>query len=269
MNDTRVFKKTVWNFYKKNKREFPWRTNCDPYWVLISEIMLQQTQVSRALIKFPEFIESFPTLTSLACATTTQILNAWQGLGYNRRALYLKQIAKIICTQHDGCIPKDSAKLNQFPGIGPNTAGSIIAFAYNIPIPFIETNIRTVFLHHFFHGKKNISDAMLMPLITKTLDKKNPREWYWALMDYGSYLKKQFKNPSRGSRHHIKQKKFEGSLRQIRGLIIKIILKNGALDAKKIAADINRPIPEIQCALDGLLTENFLVLKRNRYFLLN
>ncbi|MCX6781368.1 MAG: A/G-specific adenine glycosylase, partial [Candidatus Magasanikbacteria bacterium] len=218
------FRRLVLDFYKKNGRALPWRTNTDPYWVLVSEIMLQQTQVPRGLVKFPEFIERFPTIQALAVASIPDVLSAWQGLGYNRRALFLKRTAELIVTHYGGEIPTDLETLKRFPGIGPNTAASILAFAYNIPHPFIETNVRTVFLNHFFNGELNISDAQLMPLIAEALDKKNTRRWHWALMDYGTHLKKTQGNASKNSRHYVKQTRFEGSLRQVRGLILKTLL---------------------------------------------
>jgi A/G-specific adenine glycosylase len=256
------FRRVVWQHYKKNGRKLPWRDNTNPYWVLISEVMLQQTQVARGLVKFPEFISRFPDLTSLAQATTAEVLTAWQGLGYNRRALYLKRTAEIISKFHDGKIPNDIEILKRFPGIGPNTAASILTFAFNEPCVFIETNVRTVFLDRFFPNEENISDAQLMPFIVEALDKKNPREWYWALMDYGTFLKKEQGNSSRRSRHYTKQTKFEGSLRQLRGHVVRLFLKHKKLSIEKIQQlSPDKTQATIEQVVGQLLSEGFIEKK--------
>ncbi len=204
------FTSSIWSHYKKHRRSFPWRERISPYRILVSEIMLQQTQANRVVKKYNAFIKKFPTLKKLNAAKNEDVLRAWQGLGYNRRALYLKSITKI---------PKTYEELVELPGIGPNTAGSILAFAYNIPHPFIETNIRSVFIHFFFKNKERVHDK----LVKETLDHKNPREWYYALMDYGAMLKKT-ENPSQKSTHYKKQSAFKGSRRQKRGEILRILL---------------------------------------------
>jgi A/G-specific adenine glycosylase len=230
--------------------------------------MLQQTQVPRGLVKFPEFIGVFPSVEALAAATTPEVLAAWQGLGYNRRALYLKRAAEIIVRAHAGVIPDDPSVLQQLPGIGPNTAASIATFAYNKSVLFIETNVRTVFLHHFFPGEEGVADAQLMPLIAEAQDAKNPREWYWALMDYGTFLKKEFGNASRRSRHYTKQSKFEGSLRQLRGHILRLLLQHNRLTAEQVLElSPNRTQGEVEDALGQLLGEGFVVLTGDEYIL--
>jgi A/G-specific adenine glycosylase len=227
--DTTKFKRTIWKYYRSHKREMFWRDHPTPYYVTVSEIMLQQTQVSRVAVKFETFIKKFPDWKSLARASISDVLNEWSGLGYNRRALYLRRIAGTI-TQNEaweGDLPRTVTDLSKLPGIGPNTAGSILAFAYNQPVTFIETNIRSVYIHFFFgHSKKKISDKSILPLIKKTVDTKNSREWYYALMDYGAYLKSIAPNPSRKSAHHIKQKPFKGSNRELRSKILRLAMKS-------------------------------------------
>jgi A/G-specific adenine glycosylase len=267
-SDIKKFRKIVLDHYKQHGRVLPWRENTNPYWVLISEVMLQQTQVPRGLVKFPEFIGVFPSVEALAAATTPEVLAAWQGLGYNRRALYLKRAAEIIVRTYAGVIPDDPAVLQQLPGIGPNTAASIATFAYNRSVPFIETNVRTVFLHHFFPGEDGVSDAQLMPLIAEAQDVKNPREWYWALMDYGTFLKKEFGNASRRSRHYTKQSKFEGSLRQLRGHILRLLLKQKRLTAEQILKlSPDRTQGDVETVLGQLFGENFIVKNCGLYSL--
>lgn len=229
------FVSLVWDYYDKHGRELPWRHTTDPYAIMVSEIMLQQTQVGRVIPKFAAFLQVFPTIHKLANAPLSAALEAWSGLGYNRRAKYLHQTAQIISQNYQGKFPQKIDELTALPGIGLNTAGAILAYAYNMPVVFIETNIRTVYIHHFFAGKSDVTDKELRPIIEKTLDATNPREWYWALMDYGSFLKQSVGNVSRNSKHYTKQAPFEGSKRKVRGAILRALagrnLKSAELQA--------------------------------------
>lgn len=220
-----AFRKTVYNYYERHGRCFPWRETTDPYRILVSEVMLQQTQAPRVLLKYERFVRLFPEVSILAAAPLHDILDAWQGLGYNRRALLLKQAAERIVTLHGGIVPRDEESLVSLPGIGPATARAVRAFAFNEAVILIETNIRAVFIHHFFPQKESVSDSRLRPLIEKALDRNNPGRWYNALMDYGTFLKKAHANPARRSAHHQKQSPFEGSVRQVRGAIIRLLLE--------------------------------------------
>jgi A/G-specific adenine glycosylase len=230
------FRTLIYDYYAQNKRKFAWRDVENPYYILVSEIMLQQTQTYRVAEKFDAFVTVLPTIHDLAAAPWPLVLGLWKGLGYNRRALYLQQTAHRLVTEHGGVIPREPAILQTMPGIGPATARSIVVFAYNQKEVFIETNIRAVFLHHFFAGQTEITDTQLMPLVAKTLDNKNPRQWYYALMDYGVMLKKRYKNPGRASKHHNVQSKFEGSDRQIRGRILDALLRYGKLSCDDLCA---------------------------------
>jgi A/G-specific adenine glycosylase len=215
------FKEIVWDYYAQNQRKMPWRANPEPYWVLVSELMLQQTQVSRVLPKFEQFIATFPTVNDLSKASLAEVLTVWSGLGYNRRAKFLHATAQAVHQKYGGKIPATVEELVQLPGIGKNTAGAIMAYAFNNPVVFIETNIRTVFFYHFFANGADILDIELIPLIQQTLDNEHPREWYWALMDYGTFLKQTIGNNTNRSRHYTKQSAFKGSRREIRGRVLK------------------------------------------------
>ncbi|MDB5237888.1 MAG: endonuclease [Candidatus Kaiserbacteria bacterium] len=226
------FQKEVWKYYHTHGRhDLPWRKTRDPYKILVSEIMLQQTQVSRVLEKYKEFLTNFPTVYVLAQATLTEVIRTWSGLGYNRRGKYLHDSAKMIVTAYNGDFVE--ALVNPLPGVGPYTRAAVRTFAFNEPHTMIETNIRAVYIHHFFKEGKPVSDKELIPLIEKAMPISppagGPREWHWALMDYGSYLKKQFPNPSRRSAGYTKQSKFEGSLRQVRGMILRELHKGPSL----------------------------------------
>jgi len=261
-----IFQITVYDYYLKNKRQFIWRENITPYSILVSEIMLQQTQTSRVVPKFIAWLEKFPTIESLAQASDFDVLSAWQGLGYNRRGLALGCIAKTVVTQFNGKLPNDPVILQTFPAIGPNTAGSICAFAFNRPTTFIETNIRTVFTHTFFPGQSNIDDKQLLPLIEETVDATNPQEWYYALMDYGVYLKQQFPKINSASKHHTPQKKFHGSARQVRGIIIKILTQNKSIKHHELTELVTFYLPENKHCADkiiGLMVQEKIIKQKN------
>jgi A/G-specific adenine glycosylase len=260
------FQQEIISYYLKNKRTMPWRDISNPYKIFVSEMMLQQTQVERVKIKYAEFIKKFPTLKSVAQADKSEILKVWQGLGYNRRALFIKRACEEIISKHKGIFPKDFQILQTLPGIGPSTAGAICAFAYNQPVFFIETNVRAVILHFFFEHKEKISDKEVMQTLQKVTSyhpkpqtchpelvsgsrntiarsrvkpgmtasmlgiTTTPRDWYYALYDYGTFLKKSLgKNKTKlhqKSKHYSKQSKFEGSFRQKRAQVLKLKLSN-------------------------------------------
>ena len=224
-NKIAPFQSFIWGFYKTFGRSFTWRNTDNPYHVVVSEIMLQQTQTHRVTQKYEQFTDEFPHFESLAQASLRDVLSLWQGLGYNRRAQYLQKTAQKVVHEYNGQLPDNPAELETFPGIGKYTAGSICAFAFNKPTVFVETNIRTVYIYSFLPKAHTVSDNELLPLVAATVDHNNPREWYYALMDYGAWLKKKHVNPTRKSSHYTRQSKFEGSDRQIRGRIIKILIE--------------------------------------------
>jgi A/G-specific adenine glycosylase len=259
MHTVDTFQKFIWDFYRVNKRPFAWRNSDNPYFVVVSEMMLQQTQTYRVIEKYKEFITVFPTFEALASAQLRDILLVWQGLGYYRRARYLHQIAQIVINDYDGVLPNNTQLLETFPGIGPATAASICAFAFNQSTLFIETNIRTVFIHSFFSDKESVSDKEIMSLVTATVDKLNAREWYYALMDYGVWLKAEHGNANRKSAHYTKQTKFEGSDRQIRAKILKLITQHEDITDEFIVVTINKEIERVKKIVYQLVNEQFIV----------
>jgi len=228
------FRNLVYSEYKKNGRTFPWRENLDPWGILVSELMLQQTQTERVVPYWKRWMEKWPSPSTLAKASLEEVLREWSGLGYNRRGKYLKESAVIIERDFGGIVPCVPETLVKLPGIGPYTAGAIACFAYNYPSVFIETNIRSVMLHFFFPDREGISDSEIIPLIKETLDNKDPRKWYWALMDYGAILKKTNTNPNRRSVHYGRQSAFSGSFRQIRGSLIRVLVARGPATAEEL-----------------------------------
>ena len=262
---TKQFQKEIYRHYRAEGRTLPWRFEKDPYKIFISEVMLQQTQVSRVQEKYGAFLKKFPEFRALSRAPLSQVLRAWQGLGYNRRALQLRGAAEEIVRSHGGALPREREKLEALPGIGPATARSIRAFAFNEPEVFIETNIRSVYLHFFFPKSKNVPDKKLLPFIEKTLDRKNPREWYYALMDYGAMLKKSVVNPSRRSAAHVRQKKFKGSIREARGAVIRLLLAHPA-SLSELQKNLSLEPKKIEQAVQGLAKEGFLRKTKKGYF---
>lgn len=206
-------------------RDLPWRNIDDAYAVLISEVMLQQTQVKRVLVYWERFLDAFPTIDALAAASTGEVVALWQGLGYNRRALALKRCAEECSRTWEGKLPETAEELIALPGIGQATAAGVVAFAFDRPSVYLETNVRTVLLHELFPGVDAVDDKVLAPLAAAAcLRRESPRRWYYALLDYGAYLKTQVENPSRRSAHYARQSAFEGSRRQKRAELVRIVL---------------------------------------------
>ena len=261
----RAFQHHIYSRSHTAPRPMPWRDTHDPYRILISEIMLQQTQVERVKVKYGEFLTAFPTLDALASAPLVDVLQIWHGLGYNRRALNLKRCAEEILIRFNGRFPSSVSELESLPGIGPYTARAVAAFAFGITEPCIETNIRTVCLHFFFHNLDTVSDREILPLVAATLDYDNPREWYYALMDYGVMLKQLYPNPSRRSSHHARQSRFEGSNRQLRSRLLGTLLSSSGMSADELADQLGIERQDSERNLADMEQEGFLFQKNGRY----
>lgn len=249
------FQNKIYDFYRDNKRRFAWRQDITPYRVFISEVMLQQTQTSRVISKFEQWMGRFPDFESVACASTHDILATWQGLGYNRRGLALHKASQMIVNDFGGQLPQSLSELESLPGIGPNTAGSISAFAFNLPVTFIETNIRTVFLHQFFAGVDGVRDKDILSLVAQTVDQDSPREWYYALMDYGVHIKKELKANNKASKHYVRQSKFTGSRREVRGSIIRLLTQMKQLPQHDLCFLVQQEIPHNQHDVELVLRQ--------------
>jgi len=240
-------------------RKLPWRETNDIYAIVISEFMLQQTQVMRVREYYPRWIIQFPDWAALASASRAEVLCAWQGLGYNHRALRLQDCARILIETYQGKVPQDYDTLCALPGIGPATAAAIQIFGFNKPSLYIETNVRAVYLHHFFpNAITRIDDKKIIPFIEATQDTKHPRLWNWLILDYGAWIKKHFPNPTRTSTQYRRQSSFKNSRRYYRGQILKRVLQN-PLSIQSIV-DI---FPEINIneVIRDLQKEGFIVVK--------
>jgi len=265
LSQVRAFRKKVLGQFARHGRDLPWRKRVTPYRVLVSEIMLQQTQVERVIDKYNEFLAAFPDFQSLAEAPPAKLLRLWSGMGYNRRALALTQLAKVIVAEYKGRLPSDPEQLVALPGIGPYTAGAIAAFAFNKPVIFMDTNIRRVYIHEFFQDRKNIHDDELLPLVRQTLDAKDARTWYNALMDYGTMLKKEHDNPNKRSAHYTRQSPFENSNRQVRGRIVKALVAGKPLTVERIVQSTGMDAERVKKNLVQLNKEGF-IKKKGRAF---
>jgi A/G-specific adenine glycosylase len=254
----RTFRKNILGRYHASPRPMPWRETDDPYEILVSEIMLQQTQVERVKVKYAQFLAAFPTLGDLAAAPLANVLLTWQGLGYNRRAIALKRCAETIVSHFNGIFPGTIAELESLPGIGPYTARAVAAFAFGIAEPLIETNIRTVFIHFFFQGREQVGDREIMPLVTATLEHDNPRHWYYALMDFGVLIKQLHPNPGRRSRHHAQQSRFEGSNRQLRSRLLRTVMEKQGITVTELAGMLGAEIGSVERNLVDMEREGFL-----------
>ena len=233
------FCQLVWSRGEELYRDLPWRCTQDPYEVLVSEVMLQQTQVSRVEKRWSRFLERFPTIDALASASSADVVGEWQGLGYNRRALALKRCADACAASFQGTIPQGYDELVALPGIGPATAAGVRAFAFDMPGVYLETNVRTVFLHELFPDQYDVSDKQIAPLVQEACPGSDVRRWYYALLDYGASLKRSVVNPSRRSKEHVRQSRFEGSRRQKRAEVVRLVLCDPGIRSVDVFEGLN------------------------------
>ncbi len=254
----RRFRGIVLSWYADRRREMPWRETRDPWAILVSEIMLQQTQTERVKPKYLAWMDRFPDPESLAAAPLDEVLRMWSGLGYNRRALALVRAAGEIALRFSGEVPRDEEELRSLPGIGSYTAAAVAAFAFGVPSVVIETNVRAVFLHHFFPDSEKVPDRDLEPLVQASVDREDPRTWYYALMDYGVELKRRFGNPSRKSAKHVKQSPFADSNRRLRGEVLRLLSAKPLLPVRDLARELPFSEERVHSALGDLVAEGFI-----------
>lgn len=283
--DVRRFQSLIREQGRLLYRDLPWRNTRDPYGIWLSEVMLQQTQVVRGIQYWERWLERFPTVDALAAASLPDVLEMWQGLGYNRRALMLHKAAGIVSAEFGGIFPHDKPALLALPGVGPATAAGIRVFAFDEPDVYLETNVRAVFLHEFKPDKVDVPDRDIIPLIEATCPVDDVRGWYYALLDYGAHLKATMVNPSRRSRGHVRQSTFEGSRRQKRAWLLRAVMVasegegNGGASVgstlEGLARELNSAeskagrgeveVSEVGSILSDLVAEGFIVCEGERY----
>lgn len=262
-----TFRRVVLDFFKRSKRSFPWRETHDPYEILVSEIMLQQTQTERVAQKYQHFLQRFASCEELAKASVGEVIAVWQGLGYYRRALNLHRAAQMIVREYGARFPEDVETLRSLPGLGPYTAAAVATFAFGKAVPMIETNIRALYLYSFFPERSSVSDKEVLELVEATLDKRNPRRWFYALMDLGVELKRRRKKINQRSKHYTRQSKFEGSHRQVRAALLRVLTENKRAKREAIEKLTKYDPERIEKALGELEREGFVTCNKGSYAL--
>ncbi len=250
----------VLSFHAKEGRDFSWRRTTDPWAILVSEVMLQQTQTARVEPLFDAWMSRFPLAKNVADAGMAELYEAWKGLGYNSRAMRLRETARICVADYGGLPPSNEKLLLQLPGVGRYTARAVLAFAWNIPSSFLETNIRAALIFHFFDGAEKITDRELESVAETVMVRDDARRWYYALMDYGAWLKKQEPNPARKAAVYAKQSTFQGSVRQARGALLRLLGERGTASLSWIAAESGIEYNRLQLAANGLARDGILTL---------
>ncbi len=264
----RAFQSLIWDYYRRHARPMPWRESSNPYHIYLSEVMLQQTQVTRVLPRYLQYIKRYPTIAKVAQAPSAQLLQIWQGLGYNRRAVNMGRACRLMMAHHSGKVPQRREELLALPGVGAATAGAILVYAFGKRIPFIETNIRRLFIHFFFAehpATDSIADREIMPLIEQSLPRRKLRHWFYALTDYGARLARQRPNPNRRAQAYRQQSAFAGSHRALRGAIVRYVLQEGALSRPLLCErlptygriQVERALAEL--AAEGMITEGSII----------
>lgn len=259
------FNTAVWSHYASEGRTFPWRFEKDPYKVLVSEIMLQQTGVERVQTYYAKFLTEYPDFASLAAANTKKLLSLWQGLGYNRRALNLMRAAQMVVERYGAKLPQTPQDLLLLPGVGPGTAGAVLAYAFNTPHPFVETNIRKAVISYFFPRSKAVRDERIVEIVALAIDKENPREWYYAVVDYGLKMRKSGKVRNAQSAHYKKQSEFEGSNRQLRAHLLRLALAKKKITADTAARATGKDRVDVMRNLEALAAEGFITKDGSGY----
>lgn len=232
------FQTNIFSWWRAHRRNLPWRHTHDPYKILVSEIMLQQTQVRRVIPKYAEFIKAYPTVKHLAGASAAEVLKHWKGMGYNRRALYLKKIRTI---------PKSEKELMKLPGVGRYTARAICVFAYKQDVALVDTNIRQILTHFFFHDVPQ-KEKIIQTLADALVPKGKSWEWHQALMDYGALGLNKVPGVIK------KQSQFKNSNRYFRGKLIDV-LREGSVKEKVLLKDFSSAI------INSLMKDGLIVRK--------
>lgn len=262
-----TFRRLVLRFFERSKRSFPWRETHDPYEILVSEVMLQQTQTERVVQKYGQFLEKFPSCDALAKASVGEVVAVWQGLGYYRRALNLHRAAQAVVRDFGSRFPDEVEILRTLPGLGPYTAAAVAAFAFGRAVPMIETNIRALYLYSFFPKRRSVGDKEILELVEATLDKRNPRRWFYALMDLGVELKRHRKKINQRSKHYTRQSKFEGSHRQVRAAVLRVLTEKARAKRETIEKATKHSLERVEKALAELEREGFVTCSRGIYAL--
>lgn len=217
----------IFSWWETHKRDLPWRHTRDPYHILVSEVMLQQTQVSRVLPKYDEFFRAFPDVFALSHASPAKLLTIWKGLGYNRRALYLKRAAEAVVREYNGIFPIEESQLVKLPGLGRYTARALMVFAFEKDVAMVDTNIRQI-ITHFFYNDVSQKEKIIEDMADTLVPLGKSWQWHQALMDYGSLELTKMKRPDKPRKASVP---FKDSNRYFRGKIVDRLREGQVLES--------------------------------------
>jgi len=254
------FQKKVFSFYQKNKRDLPWRKTTDPYKILLSELMLQQTQVKRVILYYDKWIARWPTIDALASASLSKVLQMWMGLGYNTRAVNLHITARKIVTEFNSDVLKAMKQYKELPGIGRYTSQAVQIFSSNENLFTVDTNIRRIFICEFDLSTK-IPEKELWGLAERCLPLGKSRDWHNALMDYGALHLTARKT---GIKPKTQQSRFEGSNREIRAKILRCLLTNST-SLSELEKKLGIKQKRLRSILDKMINEKIIAKRNNTY----
>jgi A/G-specific adenine glycosylase len=257
------FQKKIFSWWETNRRDFPWRITNNPYHILVSEFMLQQTQTSRVMRVYENFLKNWPTKAELAEEASSNVIKFWSEnrLGYNRRAKWLHEA--IIYLNKLDAFPKDPKELRKIKGIGSYSSRSILIFAFNHNLATIDTNIRRILIDQGFANEET-KDSELLSIAEKLLPHDKSRDWHNALMDYGAILKTARKT---GIKPRTRQKPFKNSTRAHRGSIIRLLSSQNGGSFEEISAAIKISKESLNTILSSLINDQMITEKDGKYFI--
>jgi A/G-specific adenine glycosylase len=273
-------KEALLDWYEPRRDAYPWRSTRDPYRVLVSEVMLQQTQASRVVPLYGSFLRRFPSVRALARASRRDVLLAWEGLGYNRRAVSLSDAARDVVRAHGGHLPSDPAALQRLPGIGPYTSAAVASIAFGVPVAAVDTNSRRI-VARVFEGRDPIacSRDQIHVLAQAWLDRSDPGAWNQALMDLGREVCRPrprcetcplasvccFRTSGREpAAPRPRQGSFEGSMRQVRGAVVQALRSQASATPGGLARLTGHELDRVEGAVGALLAEGLVEVRRGR-----
>lgn len=261
------FQSYIFFWWETHKRDLPWRHTSDPYSVLVSEIMLQQTQVSRVVDKYTQFLHVFPDIHTLADASKAEVIRLWKGLGYNRRALYLKRAAEVLWTSYEGQFPQSEDVLRTLPGIGKYTARAVLVFSFRRDVAMVDTNIRNIITDFFYDGIRQ-KESVIEQKASELVPPGKSWEWHQALMDYGALeLSKRRKISARIIRKTTMPIPFRGTQRFLRGRILDLI-REEPMSQKRLITLITKTYgkntDKIHTAISDMVREGLLTRREGK-----
>lgn len=259
-------------WYRPRRRAYPWRRTRDPYVILVSEVMLQQTQAARVAAAFGPFLRRFPTVRALARATRSDVLRAWGGLGYNRRAVALHEAARAIVREHGGCVPADPAALRRLPGVGPYTAAAVASLGFGVPVAAVDTNVRRI-VARVHAGTDRPAPGTVRAIAEAWVEASDPGAWNQALMDLGREVCRprprcevcplaptcRFRASGAAPRpRRPRSGPFEGSNRQLRGAVVRVLRHRPALTLGVLARELGRDGARVRAVVAELVRDGIV-----------